>query len=407
MVFKHLLWISHRFGTSLRKRGFIAFTKSVATGSIAIGCIALLLSLAVLDGFQESLEKNAIKFTAHIRVQSFIGEKPAELPDIVLQYPGIQSIEKSIQREGLIRKNSQGEIEGVLLKGIDDQQEFSLRPKHLEVGSFNFTTDSSKEIIISKTLADKLNVSIDSSVIFTVMTFNPSQPNIPIPINAKCIIKGIYSTGMSQYDDIYIFIPKTTLNTIIGLDKHEFTHYEIMAKENYPIKELSEWIQEQVPYPLFVQNVYDLHGGMFNWIELQKKPIPIVLSLISIVAVLNILTSLLISVLEKTKSIGILRSIGMNQQSIVLMFIWQGLIVGLSGIFLGCAISFGLCSLQQHYGLITLKADLYFVDTLPIKISAWHYYLVCSISLILSLISTFIPAYIASRIEPTKALRFS
>lgn len=118
--------------------------------------------------------------------------------------------------------------------------------------------------------------------------------------------QGIYSTGMAQYDDLYIFIPKTTLNTIIGLDKHEFTHYEMMAHENYPIKELSEWIQEQVPYPLFVQNVFDLHGGMFNWIELQKKPIPIVLSLISVVAVLNILTSLLISVLEKLKVLAFL-----------------------------------------------------------------------------------------------------
>jgi lipoprotein-releasing system permease protein len=155
-----------------------------------------------------------------------------------------------------------------------------------------------------------------------------------------------------------------------------------------------------------VQTVYDLHAGMFHWIELQKEPIPIVLSLIGIVAIMNILTSLLIIVIEKTRSIGILKSLGMKQFSIMTIFSLQGIALGIIGITIGCLGSFALCTIQQNYGIITLNADLYFIDVLPVSMKAWHYYLVGGSALALSLFATIIPAFVASRISPTKAMLF-
>ena len=405
MSFFRLIYLAYRFGTSLKKRGFIAFTRIVAILSIAIGCMALLLSMAILDGFKQALEDNAVKFTAHIRIQSFNGDIPPPVPDTVIHHPAISSFEIALQKEGLLRKRG-GDIEGILLKGIDDETEFIARPKELRKGSFTFSSDTSKEIIISERLANSMGLGMSDTAIITSMIPDPGGSSIPLPVTMKAHIRGMYKTGMSQYDELYVFLPRMTLSHLLGTSQDAKSHYELMVKSGYDINALGMEIQDQVPYPLFVQTVYDLHAGMFHWIELQKEPIPIVLSLIGIVAIMNILTSLLIIVIEKTRSIGILKSLGMKQFSIMMIFSFQGIALGVIGIILGCIGSFLLCAIQQHIGVITLNADLYFIDTLPVNMKAWHYYVVGGSALTLSLLSTIIPAFIASRISPTKAMLF-
>jgi len=405
MSFFRLIYLAYRFGTSLKKRGFIAFTRIVAILSIAIGCMALLLSMAILDGFKQALEDNAVKFTAHIRIQSFNGDIPPPVPDTVIHHPAISSFEIALQKEGLLRKRG-GDIEGILLKGIDDETEFIARPKELRKGSFTFSSDTSKEIIISERLAKSMGLGMSDTAIITSMIPDPGGSSIPLPVTMKAHIRGMYKTGMSQYDELYVFLPRMTLSHLLGTSQDAKSHYELMVKSGYDINALGMEIQDQVPYPLFVQTVYDLHAGMFHWIELQKEPIPIVLSLIGIVAIMNILTSLLIIVIEKTRSIGILKSLGMKQFSIMMIFSFQGIALGVIGIILGCIGSFLLCAIQQHIGVITLNADLYFIDTLPVNMKAWHYYVVGGSALTLSLLSTIIPAFIASRISPTKAMLF-
>ena len=405
MTLFRLIHLAHRFGTSLKKRGFIAFTRLVAVLSIAIGCMALLLSMAILDGFKQALEHNAVKFTAHIRIQSFNGDIPPPLPESVLKHPSILSAETALQKEGLFRKKG-GDIKGVLLKGIDANSEFISRPKELRKGTFSFSQDTAREIIIGERLARSMNVSIGDTAIIISMISDSSGSSIPLPVTIKCRVRGLYKTGMSQYDELYVFLPRNSLANLLGAENDARTHYELMVKPEYDIVMLAQDIQNIVPYPLFVQTVYDLHAGMFHWIELQKKPIPIVLSLIGIVAVMNILTSLLIIVIEKTRSIGILKSLGMKPSSIMWMFSLQGIGLGLAGITLGCLASYGICFLQEQYGIIKLNADLYFIDSLPIAVKAWHYYLVCGSAFLLSLLSTLIPSFIAARISPTKAMKF-
>ena len=406
MMISRIIQLAYRFGTSLKKRGFIAFTRMVAMMSIAIGCMALLLSMAILDGFKEALEEHAIKFTSHIRIQSFNGDIPPPLPDAVIHHPAISSHETSLQKEGLLRKRG-GALEGILLKGIDDKSEFINRPKECKKGFLSFSSIDAQEIIMSERLAKQMGISVSDTAMITSMIPDPGGSSIPLPVTMKCKVRGLYKTGMSQYDELYVFIPRMTLSNLLGTSPGAISHYELMVISGNDINQIGAELQDKVPYPLFVQTVYDLHAGMFHWIELQKRPIPIVLSLIGIVAILNILTSLLIIVIEKTHSIGVLLALGMKPRTIMLIFSLQGMALGLMGIFIGCILSYALCSLQSHYGFIVLNADLYFIDTLPISMHAWHYWLVCGSALILSLLSTFIPAWIASRIQPTRALLFA
>jgi lipoprotein-releasing system permease protein len=145
---------------------------------------------------------------------------------------------------------------------------------------------------------------------------------------------------------------------------------------------------------------------MFAWIELQKEPIPIVLGLISIVAVFNILTILLITVVEKTHSIGILRALGLTNREIISIFIYQGTSIGFFGTLLGCGLALAFSIVQQQYGLIHLPGEIYFMDKLPVAINPIHYVIVIGISVVLSLAATLIPSFIAVKINTIKALRF-
>ncbi|MFH1049963.1 MAG: FtsX-like permease family protein [bacterium] len=158
--------------------------------------------------------------------------------------------------------------------------------------------------------------------------------------------------------------------------------------------------------PLLAITVFDLHSAIFAWIEMQKAPIPLVLGLISIVAVLNIITILLITVVEKTHSIGILKALGMSRRNIIKIFIIQGLSIGIIGTIIGCSIGLLFGLIQQNYGIISLEGEIYFLDKLPVEFEVWHFAVVCTTAIVLSFLATLIPSFIASSIKPIRAIRF-
>lgn len=406
MKFQIASFVARRYGQSYRRRRFISFTRLVAFLSVMIGSMALILSLSVLDGFEQALRENAVKFTSHIHLVGFRNKALPNYQSVTAklsqEIPEIKSVAPTIEREGLVR--SHGEIEGVRLKGIDAQTEITLRPKRIVEGAFAFSNLRASEVLIGKKLARKLNCTAgDTLIITTILTDENGQPN---PLIRQFKLVGIYETGMSQYDDIYVYLPLETSRVFFQFPENSVSGYDIMLHSIDNINSVARKIEELLGYPYFVLTVTDLNSSMFAWIELQKKPIPIVLGLISIVAVLNVLTMLLISVVEKTHSIGILRAIGMQRRDIMRVFIIQGVGVGAAGTFAGCGIGYLICALQYWFKIIHLEGDVYFVDVLPIAFSIWHLVTVVGFSLLISLLATLIPAWIATRISPVQALRF-
>ncbi|MBS1536265.1 MAG: ABC transporter permease [Bacteroidetes bacterium] len=406
MKFKLSSFVARRYGQSYRRRRFISFTRLVAFFSVMIGSMALILSLSVLEGFEQSLRENAVKFTSHIHLVGFRNKSlpnyPAVLAKLTNEIPEIKSVAPTIEREGLVR--SHGETEGVKLKGVDAQTEITLRPKKIIEGRFAFSNPRSQEVLIGKKLARKLNCSIgDTLIITTILTDESGQPN---PLIRQFRLVGIYETGMAQYDDIYVYLPLETSRVFFQFPENSVSGFDIMLHSITNVNAVARHIEDLLGYPYFALTITDLNSSMFAWIELQKKPIPIVLGLISIVAVLNVLTMLLISVVEKTHSIGILRAIGMQRRDIMRVFIIQGIGVGAAGTFAGCGLGYVLCALQSWFGFIRLEGDVYFVDVLPIAFSVWHFVTVVGFSLLISFLATLIPAWIATRISPIKALRF-
>jgi lipoprotein-releasing system permease protein len=180
----------------------------------------------------------------------------------------------------------------------------------------------------------------------------------------------------------------------------------VMAKDISLARTAAENINKTLRYPHYTLSVYDLYNTIFAWIELQRKPIPIVLGLIVLVAAFNVISTLLIIVVEKTHSIGVLRTLGAKPGSIAQIFITEGLVISMIGVLVGNLFAFVVSLLQSNYDIMKLKSDVYFMSSVPIDIRWEHYAIVSAIAIAIALCSTLIPARIASRILPLKALKF-
>jgi len=379
----------------------------VAFISVMLGSIALLISLSVLSGFDRALHDKAIRFTSHIKLFAYnrqaLTNYRSTMEEIKFKFPEIKGIAPVIEREGLIRSKSY--IEGIVIRGIKPELDITNQRENIIDGGFGFSDSTAKEIIIGKRLADKLGVNIGDSVVIYAMREQMSG-SMTYPDISKFKIKSIYQTNMAKYDDMIIYIPFLTAANIFRIPPGSTLAFDIMLKDISLVNQVLKGLEQELGYPYYGLTVYDIHGSMFAWIELQKEPIPIVLGLISIVAVFNILTILLVTVVEKTKTIGILRTLGLGDKDILAVFIFQGIKIGLAGALAGSFIALAFCLLQQNFGIIHLPGDIYFIDKLPVSINPVHYIIVIGTIILLSFLATLIPAFIAVRIKTINALKF-
>ncbi len=375
--------------------------------SVMLGSMALIISLSVLDGFDSKLRENAVKFTAHLTVKSFRQEPIPRYKQIISRlknkFDKIKSIAPLIEREGLVK--SRDYVEGILFRGIKAGMDITGIGSNIIEGTFGFSSLDAMEMVVGKRLADKMGLVLgDDVVAYSIKQGGINS--IPDARIRKFKIIGIYRTGMAQYDDIMVYTPFAAAQNFFAIPANSASIIEIMLDDVNDAKSVSPLIEDYLGFPLYCQTVFDFHRAIFAWIEPQKETIPIVLGLISIVAILNIITTLLITVVEKTNSIGILRALGMKNKSILSIFLFQGVAIGAVGTLVGCGIGLALCWLQLEYGIINLRGEIYFLDTLPIKLSFWHYEVVISISILLAFLATLIPSYVAVRMKPLNAIRY-
>lgn len=404
MNFKTIRYISKKLNAEGGRKKFVGFTRVFAFISILLGSASLIIALSVLDGFEQELRNNAVKFTSHIILKGF-DSKPVEnykskISAIKKEFTEVSNISPVIQKEALIRGKSG--IEGILLKGINtDTDSFTGIKDAVFSGEFSL---EGKSIILGKALAEKTGVTTgDKVLIYSIET----KSGFGSPEYKQLTVTGIYETGMMQYDENLALVNFQTAKDMSRLQDNYCSHLEIMLNDYSLAPDVSLLLDDFIGFPYFTLTVFDLHSAIFAWIDLQKEPIPLVLGLISLVAVLNIITSVLVLIVEKTYSIGILRSIGINNSDLLKIFIWKGMKIGVYGSVTGSLLAFLLLNAQKYFEIIKLKGEIYFLTVAPVDISLWHYQLVIGVSLLLSFIVTLIPALITLKISPLKAIRFN
>ncbi len=211
---------------------------------------------------------------------------------------------------------------------------------------------------------------------------------------------------MAQFDDLNAYVNISAAQKLFDIGDN-VTGYDIKLNNISKIDSLTESLSEKLGFPYSVKSIYQNYRGIFTWIALQKKPIPIILGLIIIVAVFNIIGTLLMIVLEKISAIGILKSLGATRRQIIYIFINQGIFLAIIGILLGNILAYLLMDIQLQYKIISIPSSVYFMSTVPILLSVQTFAEVSGITFILCIVVSFIPSYIASKIQPVSTLRFN
>lgn len=401
-------FFTKKYLQSKKDSRFLSVISYITIIGISLGVAVVIIALTILDGFDKVVTEKIIRFNSHIKIVSFGNRNlppfSATAPQILERFnQDIVKIEPYTSKLAIIK--SKKITEGITLLGV--QSDNSELNNFLQSGNFDLSqsVNGLQKIILGKTLAEKLFVK--SGDVVTIFCLRKDQ--IPTADNPPGIeqftVSGIYESGMSEYDDLNAFVNIKVAQNIFGMNDN-ISGYNIKLKKLSKVNLVADRLQDFLGYPYYVRTVFQLHQNIFTWIELQKKPIPIILGLIIFVAVFNIVGTLLMIVLERTNAIGILRSLGASRKLIIKTFLYHSAFLTAIGAVVGIVLAFALSYLQQNFDIISLPGKIYFVTKVPISIELNNYLLVTAVTVVISITASLLPAFIASRIKPISAIRF-
>ncbi len=400
-------FISKRHLISHHKIGYISFISIISIIGLSVGVAALILTISILNGFEREIETKLIGFDSHIRLRLFFNEtvdSTSHIEERLYEYPGVRHVVPYIHIQAMIRHGK--EADGVVVEGISEEDiGKTLQLSNIVTeGDIEFNLkDGSDGIVIGKKLADYLNVDLSSNVYLFAFRGLPGATGYSRV--GKFKITGIYDSGMSDYDDIFVYTSLSAAQDLFELGDR-FSGFQIMLDDAFQADNIAVNINEDLGYPYHALSWTDLHSTLFEWLNVQRIPILLIFGLIAVVAVFNIVSTLMMIVIEKTRDIGVLKTMGVNRAQTVSIFLLDGLIIGVAGTLLGFIISTALAWIQNRFGLISIPRDVYFMNQLPILLQ-WQNYLIIGIGAILfSMTATIYPALKAVKLTAAEATRY-
>ncbi len=396
-------------------RRFVRFITYVAVGGVAVGVAALLLALSIVRGFSREIEAKIVGFGAHVQVESI---QDAPLSDArsmqrdIAQMETVAHVAPVVTEFALLRRSAV-EIDGVALWGTDVLSPYLA--EHLQDGAPSFAPDSAGRagLVIGAALARLLSVSVGDRV--TVFSMRKTSGNGASPLSTLGVrprvkqfhVAGIYETALAHFDELYVFTDLDVARDLLQYGPDQVTRFDLTLHDVAQAKAVVIDVEEIYGFPVMARTIYQAFRWLFAWVNLQEAFIPVVISIMIVVAAFNIVGTLLMIILEKTREIGVMASMGASRQTIRRLFLWLGLFIGVTGTGIGLSLAFGLALLQQRYAIIPLPEEAYYMDTAPIALDPFDFVMVGAVALILCVLSAYIPARFASRIEPLKVIRFS
>ncbi|EMR04827.1 ABC transporter permease [Cesiribacter andamanensis] len=388
-------------------RSFSAVIHNIAVASIGLGLAVMIVSFLILRGFQQTITDKVVSFSGHLQVTRYsFGNMYAENPistnfDFYQQpenYPLLEHVQPVAYKPGLLK--TQDEVLGVLLKGVDERYHWErFRPNMLE-GSIPASSDTapSTEVIISQNIADQLRLSVGQDVI---MYFVQNPPRF-----RRLTVAGIYSTGMEDFDQSLIMGDIRLVRQLNNWTDTLAGGFEVFLKDFNTLDQAQEELFELTNWGYFVEKVTDRNIQIFEWLNLLNKNVVIFLGLILFVACFNMVSILLILIMERTPMIGTLMALGATHGQLRRIFITNGMLLVLKGMLWGNIIALGFGVIQQQFKLIPLDKENYYMDTVPIL---WDWPMIIGLNLlifVLVMLILLIPSAIISRIQPIKAIKF-
>lgn len=406
-------FICLRYLKAKRKQSFISLITIISVVGVAVGVMALIVVLAVMTGFTDEFRAKILGVNSHIVIQRFGGEivDHQQVRERILATPGVLGATPYIYTQTLITAGDGGT--GAVLRGIDPDTTSTVTSleSHLIEGKLSdlkgsTSTGSARPvpgIIVGKALARQLNIGIGDRI----KLISPSGPITPmgvIPRLKACRVAGIFETGMYEYDSSLIYTSLETARDFLNLP--EGVHgIEIRLADIYAADRIAREIETKLGPSYNAKDWIRLNKNLFSALSLEKTSLSIIVALIVLVAAFNIVSTLIMVVMEKSRDIAILKAMGASSAKIMRIFIYEGLVIGVTGTVLGVSGALGLCELLSRYHFIKLP-DVYPMSTLPIKVLPWDVTFIALAAVLITFLATLYPSWQASRVEPAEALRY-
>ncbi len=429
-------YIATRHLTRRRKTGFISLISMISIGGVAIGVMALIVVLAVMSGFDRELKNKIVGVQPHLRIEKVDGIENAETDLVKIRshnIPGLVSASRFVEGQAILR--SVKNATGVIVKGIDPEAEdLSIFEKNLVSGTLNFKDSVQVErkrflwffkkkietrhgsVMIGENLAASLGAQVGDVIYMITPIPEPENPFVPLPAHVRTwpfLVRGIYRVGMNDFD---------TSLALVGIDEAQKV-YQMGNKVTgismrfRDVDDAEKWkwvIAGDFSNQYYFRSWYDMNQSFFQALKVEKSVMTILLALIILVAAFNIISTLTMVVMEKTRDIGILRALGATRMSVRKIFVLEGFSIGFLGIICGAAAGLALAYnlnpvadfLKKTTGLDIFPSDIYLFDKIPAEVHIPDVITIVGYALVVAIVAGFYPSHRAANLNPVEALRY-
>lgn len=395
-----------------RQKTFSRFIIRLSITATALSVMAMIITLSFVNGFQQTVSEKVFSFWGHVRVQKYEPnkslvaeetaiEKDSAIEALIKKDPGVQQLQGFATKSAVLEKNK--EIEGVLLKGIESTYDSGRLYPFLRLGRWIRFNDSSysKEILLSSQLAAQLKIELaDTITVYFISGIDGSRTY------RKLNVVGIYKTGIEEYDKLFVLGDLDLIRRVNDWAPNQTGGYEIFLKDYRLIDSVSNRLSDALPATWMSRSIREVYPNIFDWLNIQDMNRNVIFIVMSVVAIINLITCLLILILERTRMVGILKALGAEDGLIRKLFLYHATVITFTGIGTGFILGTGLCLLQQVTGFIRLDEASYYVSVAPVYIIWWQLLLVCIATAVVCYLALIIPTWLIKKIEPVKAIQF-
>lgn len=401
-------FIAGKYLKAKRKEGFISLITLLSIAGVAVGVMALVVVIAVMSGAETDFRKRILGLEPHILVMNYSGKFDgyADIITDLTQTEKIIDVSPILFAQAMIRSNHS--FSGIMIRGIDPGNSFSLikgfSPDQLKnlLGKGEANTDF-PGIILGKDLANSIGV-IPGDKIILMSPNGIISPMGNIPSMKRFVVTDTFDSGMYEYDSALAYIDLKEAQQLSGL-KDQISAVGIWVNDVFDVKTVKNSLAEIFRYPFYMRDWMEINKSLFSALKLEKTAMFIILTLIILVAAFNIASALIMMVMEKTKDIAVLKTMGATHKTIRRIFMIQGMIVGSFGTFIGTISGVIVCYFLKKYDFIQLP-DAYPFSTLPVQLEYADVLTIAGSALLICFLSTLYPSHKASKMDPVEALRY-
>ena len=419
-------FISLRYLRARRKQVFVSIITFISIAGIFLGVAALIIVLAVMNGFETDLRNKILGINSHIILMEYSGamrNHPRVMREVA-QVPGVVAATPFIYSQAMLKNGSS--VTGIVLRGLSTEDALKvINLGKIREGKLDDLGNKEKKIpglkpefaglpgiLHGRELAKNLGVFLHETV-YVVSPSGVATPMGMVPRMKPFLVVGIFESGFFEYDTTLAYISLKNCQEFLGMGEM-VTGIEIRVDDIYKADRIAKRIEQKLGFPYWGRNWMEMNKNLFSALRLEKRVMFLILSLIVLVAAFNIISALIMIVMEKNKDIAILKTMGATRAGIMKIFIFQGLVVGAIGTFLGCiaglAVAFNLEALSRFvenlFGFKILPGDVYYLSELPSQVNYSDVGIIILGTLLISFLSTIYPSWRASRLDPAEALRY-